>query len=171
MGFPYNEVVHIFQKYISARKKCFGHPKVSTRCLQTSTGSVHSIPHTRAAWDGLRNEPQPTATVSRHLPPLRRVFQEPCSYRLTIFITIRFTRGTSNSWSNSNVYYYRVSKNSYSNVSYLFLYWTCTWLSLNLWVLTKIDLNSGCTVLVILSSYWGTVWWGGGGVVWRFIST
>ena len=59
----------MFQKYISTRKNCFGHPKVSTRCLQTSTGSVHSIPHTRAAWDGLRNEPQPTATISDINPP------------------------------------------------------------------------------------------------------
>ena len=85
MGFPYNEVVHIVQKYISARKMCFGHPKESMRCLQTSTGSVHSIPHTRAAWDGLRNEPQPTATNLRHQPPLEPIFQEPCSYSSVFF--------------------------------------------------------------------------------------
>ena len=56
---------------------------MSTVCLKVFTDSVPSFWHIETAWGGLKNEPQPTATISDIDPPLRHVSQELCSYILS----------------------------------------------------------------------------------------
>ena len=42
---------------------------MSTVCLKVFTDSVPSFWHIETAWGGLKNEPQPTATISDIDPP------------------------------------------------------------------------------------------------------
>ena len=73
-----------------------GYLVMSTVCLKVFTDSVPSFWDIETAWGGLKNEPQPTATISDIDPPLRHVSQELCSYEWSreAVAKIRGPRGT-----------------------------------------------------------------------------